>query len=203
MTGVQTCALPISLNLRLYINTFNDDFSNGMMYDVSLSALIKNGIKDTNPERIKKLRDALLSETNKLTKKLEKHESEIKEYEDSIKIMKPREIEILETLTKHPEELIKHLRQQLEDEKEHRNEYQQQKERISAQRTDYILKYFAPLILNQSCLDAYQIIKDAENAKIIPPQITATFVSEKIEEGTCICGNDLHKDKDEIGRAHV
>lgn len=60
------------LNLRLYINTFNDGHTNGIMYDVSLSELIKQGIKDAEKHRIVELRDALSKEVEKLNKVINK-----------------------------------------------------------------------------------------------------------------------------------
>ena len=60
------------LNLRLHLESFNPEFTSGMMFDVSLSNLIKGGIRDCDPKRVEAFRDALLIEADKLTKILEK-----------------------------------------------------------------------------------------------------------------------------------
>lgn len=128
--------------------------------------------------------------------KLESFIFQKNEIQKQINELKPREKELQSILENHPHELIKHLRQQLEEEKEHKIEYQKAKERINLDRTNFITKYFSPLLLNKPSLDTYQIIKDAEIAGEIPPPINPSLLSEKIEEGICFCGNDLREDQD-------
>lgn len=128
--------------------------------------------------------------------KLESFVSQRNEIQKQIDDLKPRERELQTIMENHPHELIKHLRQQLEEEKEHKIEYQKAKERVNLERMNFIIKYLSPVVLNKPVLDAYQIIKDAEIAGEIPPPITASLLNEKIEEGTCICGNDLKEDQD-------
>lgn len=116
--------------------------------------------------------------------------------EKNIEELMPREKEIKSILQTYPEELIRHLREELVSEESHKIEYQQMMAKISEERRDFLVKHFAPLLLNSTVLDAYSIIKDSEVRGEIPPPINAGLLLEKIEEDECICGNDLSKDPD-------
>ena len=60
------------LNVRVHLESFNNEYSSGIMFDMSLSNMIKGGIDGCDVKRVKEFRDALFIEVEKLDKVLNK-----------------------------------------------------------------------------------------------------------------------------------
>lgn len=125
-------------------------------------------------------------------KKFELNKDEIQKKIDQIT---PRQKELENILQTHPLELMNNLESQRTEAKEHKKTYEGLKERINLERMDYIRNKFASIVMNRPILDAYDVIKQAEISGEIPPPISLALLMEKIEDGFCICGNNLSKDQ--------
>lgn len=133
---------------------------------------------------------------SELEEKLEKFISDRNLVQMKIDEITPKQKELESILQNHPLQLINNLESQRSDLKEVKKTYENNKERVNLERMEFIRRNFAPIILNQSILDAYEVIKLAEASGQIPPPISLTLLMDKIEEGFCICGNNLNKDLD-------
>ncbi len=128
--------------------------------------------------------------------KLERFISDRNLVQVKIDELTPKQKELENILQNHPLELINNLESQRRGLKEVKKTYENNKERINLERMEFIRSNFAPIILNHCILEAYEVIKLAETSGEIPPPISLPLLMEKIEEGFCICGNNLNKDLD-------
>jgi len=133
---------------------------------------------------------------DEMEEKVEAHKTEQNECIQKIKLLEPRQKEILNILKNHPLELIKNFESERTDFVNLRKILIDSKNRVYQNRAEYIIKNFSPILLNKVILDASGIIQEAEEMGQIPPPINLSLLKEKIEEGFCICGTDLNKNKD-------
>ena len=115
---------------------------------------------------------------------------------EEIKELIPREKEIKSILHAYPEQYIKHLREELTAEEDHKKDYNKMMSKNLDEKREFLIGNFAAIIVNDTILNAYKILKDSEIRGETPPPINAIFLTERIAEEKCICGNELTNNED-------
>jgi len=92
---------------------------------------------------------------------------------------------------KFPVKALEELQQHLDDEKRHKQEYQDAVERFRVNRQKYILENFPRILCANAIKKASKILDDSETEGLTPPPIYDFYLEKLIHDKKCMCGTDL------------